>query len=91
MYVCVFSIDASAETAKLGRLVNDSLKFSNSKMEKIVIGNTPHLCLFATRDIECGEEILYFYGLKDQPWYPEVVSTLLFFVLLLNRIDLIIF
>ena len=71
----IFSIDASAESGIPGRLVNDSFKFSNSKMEKIVlIGNIPHLCLFATRDIEHGEEILYFYGLKDQPWYPEVVS-----------------
>jgi len=38
----------------------------------ITCNNTPHLCLFAKKDIKAGEEILYYYGVKDQPWHAEV-------------------
>lgn len=42
-------------------------------MEKIIgMHNKPHLCLFATTDITADQEILYFYGVQNQPWYAEV-------------------
>jgi len=28
----------------------------------------PHVCLFARRHIEPGEELRYDYGIKDLPW-----------------------
>jgi len=41
-------------------------------MDKVLSFKKPHLCLFAKKDILPGEEILYFYGVMDQPWYKEV-------------------
>lgn len=43
-------------------------------MRKIVTYQTPYLCLFATEDIKAGQEILYFYGRTDQPWYQFEVK-----------------
>lgn len=58
-------VDASEEDGRLGRLVNHgSKKEINCKMK--LIGEV--LCLFATRDIHEGEELLYDYGLKSYPW-----------------------
>ena len=47
--------------------VNDS-KDANSKMKKIVVDNSPRLCLFATRDICCGKQLRHCYGDSDYPW-----------------------
>lgn len=72
LFYNICRIDASEERFGLGRLVNDSYKFANCKMVKIISSEGPHLCLYAQRDILPDEEILYFYGMKNQPWYPEV-------------------
>ncbi|KAL7883027.1 hypothetical protein SRHO_G00006850 [Serrasalmus rhombeus] len=58
-----YCIDVSSEDGSLGRLCNDSVK-PNTKM-KIVI---PHLCLFALKDIDVGDEITYDYGGQGLPW-----------------------
>ena len=66
-----FSIDATEDNGSLGRLVNDSKLFANSKAEKL--GNKSyHIGLFATRDIFENEEIIYFYGEEGLPWHGEV-------------------
>ena len=58
-----FSIDASKEDGTVGRLINDSKYFPNARMKNIVsAGRRPYLCLFAVRDIDTSEEVLYFYG-----------------------------
>lgn len=58
-------VDASEEDGRLGRLVNHGSKREiNCKMK--LIGEV--LCLFGTRDIHEGEELLYDYGLKSYPW-----------------------
>ena len=58
-----FSIDASKEDRTVGRLINDSKYFPNARMKNIVsAGRRPYLCLFAVRDIDTSEEVLYFYG-----------------------------
>lgn len=67
------SIDASEEPIKepyLGRLVNHGEKKEiNSKLKVIPDPNgQPALCLFALRDINTGEELLYNYGISDLPW-----------------------
>ena len=42
-------------------------------MKKIVnTSRRPYLCLFAVRDIDISEEILYFYGEENLPWHEQV-------------------
>ncbi|KAK1878135.1 N-lysine methyltransferase KMT5A [Dissostichus eleginoides] len=65
-------VDAAQEDSSLGRLVNDDHKHPNCKMKKVVAENKPHLCLFALRDINPGEEITYDYGGTDWPWRKQV-------------------
>ena len=59
----------------MGRWVNDSKYYPNARMKKFIVANVPHLCLFAIKDIDIGEEIVYFYGVDNLPWH-ERVSTL---------------
>lgn len=68
-----YSIDATAETGKPGRLVNHSR--NGNLMTKIVsYKNKPHLVLLAKDDINEGEELTYDYGdrrkeaLIHHPW-----------------------
>ncbi|MCJ8736636.1 hypothetical protein PDJAM_G00014750 [Pangasius djambal] len=62
-----YCIDASVDDGSLGRLVNDDSN-PNAKVKVISISRIPHLCLFALRDIQPGEEITYDYGGYDLPW-----------------------
>lgn len=68
-----YSIDATKESGRLGRLVNHS-KSGNCQTRLHAIGETPHLILVASRDIEAGEELLYDYGDRSKesitahPW-----------------------
>lgn len=70
-------MDATSETAegpRLGRLVNHGKgKEANARMRAITYADTPRLCLFATRDIQVGAEILYDYGIKERPWEKKTV------------------
>lgn len=58
---------------KLGRLVNHSWH-PNSKTKVIMVDGTPHLCFFALRDIEIGEEILYDYGVPKRKLPFKVIE-----------------
>ncbi|XP_014875246.1 N-lysine methyltransferase SETD8-A-like isoform X2 [Poecilia latipinna] len=58
----------SKEDGSLGRLINDDNISPNAKMKYLTVQQKPHLCLFATRDINQGEEITYNYGDSDWPW-----------------------
>ncbi len=62
-------VDATAESKHIGRLVNHSRKKSNLITKVIEINNIPHLVLLASKDIKCGQEMLYDYGERD----PNVV------------------
>lgn len=68
-----FSIDATAETGKLGRLVNHS-RNGNLLTKTVMVGNRPHLVLIAKDDLEKGVELTYDYGdrskeaLQHHPW-----------------------
>jgi histone-lysine N-methyltransferase SETD8 len=72
-FISDFSIDATAETTRLGRLVNHSRQ-GNLQTRTILVKNRPHLVLVARNDIMKGEEILYDYGdrskesLEHHPW-----------------------
>nr|XP_047141852.1 N-lysine methyltransferase KMT5A-like [Hydra vulgaris] len=67
-----YSIDATFHLNYIGRYINDSKYFPNAVMKKVLVNNTPSLCLFALKDIEPNEEILYFYGVDNLSWHPEV-------------------
>jgi hypothetical protein len=67
-----FSIDATFHFNYIGRYINDSKYYPNASMKKVVMNNTPFLCLFALKDIEPNEEILYFYGVDNLIWHTEV-------------------
>lgn len=73
-FLCIGSVDASVDDGSLGRLVNDDSK-PNAKVKIISIGHIPHLCLFALRDIQPGEEITYDYGGYDLPWRRGTVRA----------------
>ena len=78
-----YSIDATpeptvnADKAKLGRLVNHGEPLEiNTKMKVVDVGDTPALCLFAIKDLESGQELLYDYGIEDLPWKQVRVQLL---------------
>lgn len=66
-------IDATAESGKLGRLVNHS-RNGNLITKTITLNNRPHLVLIAKEDISEGVEVTYDYGdrskeaLQHYPW-----------------------
>ncbi|XP_053435720.1 N-lysine methyltransferase KMT5A-like [Nycticebus coucang] len=68
-----YCVDATRETNRLGRLINHS-KRGNCQTKLHGINGVPHLILFASRDIEAGEELLYDYGDRSKasteayPW-----------------------
>ena len=72
--LATFSIDATEETGRYGRLLNHSRRSPNCEMKKIIVDNTPRLVLFAMRHIDIGEELLYDYGDRSKetiealPW-----------------------
>ena len=73
IYLINYSIDGTAESGKLGRLVNHSRK-GNLISRIVEVGSNPHLVLLAKVDIEPTTEILYDYGdrdketLRNHPW-----------------------
>jgi histone-lysine N-methyltransferase SETD8 len=68
-----YSIDATAETGRLGRLLNHS-KSGNLCTKTIEVNGIPHLILLAKEDVEPGCELTYDYGdrrkqtLRYHPW-----------------------
>ncbi|XP_064642859.1 uncharacterized protein LOC135497081 [Lineus longissimus] len=40
-------------------------------MKKIITNGNPHLCLYATKEIKKGDEVLYDYGEKELEWRKE--------------------
>ncbi|KAI6177166.1 [Histone H4]-lysine(20) N-methyltransferase [Aphelenchoides bicaudatus] len=55
-------VDATAETKYKGRLVNHSYLKPNLRSRVVELPNSFHLCLFAKRNIQIGEELIYDYG-----------------------------
>ncbi|XP_053985331.1 N-lysine methyltransferase KMT5A-B [Hylaeus volcanicus] len=68
-----YCVDATAETDKLGRLVNHS-RNGNLIARVIEVGSTPHLVLTAKENIPVGVEVTYDYGdrsreaIRYHPW-----------------------
>jgi [histone H4]-lysine20 N-methyltransferase SETD8 len=72
-----YCIDATAETDRLGRLLNHSKLGGNCHTKLFEINSKPYLILCASRDIRPGEELTYDYGdrnkmsLQSHPWLAE--------------------
>lgn len=68
-----YCVDATAETDKLGRLVNHS-RNGNLIARIIEVKSIPHLVLTAKEDIPVGVEVTYDYGdrsreaIRNHPW-----------------------
>ncbi|XP_077139179.1 uncharacterized protein LOC143804702 [Ranitomeya variabilis] len=71
----LWCIDAANDDGSFGRLANDEHKSPNCRMKTFIHNGKPHLCLFAIRDINPGDEITYNYGNSDWPWRDEVEET----------------
>ncbi|XP_023247904.1 N-lysine methyltransferase KMT5A-like [Copidosoma floridanum] len=74
-----YCIDATAESDKLGRLVNHS-RNGNLLTRIVEIGDTPHLVLIAKEDIPAGKEITYDYGDRSRESiqnYPCLIKLLI--------------
>lgn len=79
-HFCNFcSIDATF-SRQLGRYVNDGIfKEQNGKVRVVLdSAGKPHLCIFASKNIEKGDEIRFDYGVKNLPWRKKCMYTLLF-------------
>ncbi|XP_048734635.1 N-lysine methyltransferase KMT5A-like isoform X2 [Ostrea edulis] len=69
-----YCIDATAESGRLGRLINHSKTAANCHTKLTEINQRPYLMLMASRDISLGEELLYDYGdrnrdsIESHPW-----------------------
>ncbi|CAC5403206.1 unnamed protein product [Mytilus coruscus] len=71
------SIDGTYSRLK-ARYVNDGIGMEkNSVMKRIDVDDSPHLALFAVRDIKTGEELRYDYGetSKYLPWRKKSKIT----------------
>ena len=70
----VYSVDATVDRGRLGRLVNHSCIRDNAKPKIVFLCNQPRIIFLAKRDIKVGDEILYDYGdrsqdsIRDHPW-----------------------
>ena len=45
-------------------------------MKRLIVGTTFHLCLFSTKDIDVGDQLLYDYGDEANLWWRKKVNIL---------------
>ena len=70
-FVFIFSVDATDDIFDKGRMINDAAKgdtMQNCIMKIVVVDKIPRLCIFASRNIQEGEELRYDYGVATLPW-----------------------
>ena len=69
-----FSVDATADNGRKGRLLNHSRTAANVVTRLAEVDGQPYLCLVAAKDISVGEQLEYDYGERDRatmdshPW-----------------------
>lgn len=69
-----YCIDATAESGRLGRLVNHSRNAANLCTRIVPVDGAPRLCLVARDAVPSGDELTYDYGdrskesLQHHPW-----------------------
>jgi len=62
-----FSIDATEESSRLGRLVSHDITHPNCKPKQVVVRGQPRLLLEATKQINIHDEVKYDYGNRSFP------------------------
>lgn len=71
------SVDATKDNGRVGRLLNHSKANSNITTKIFELDGLPRLCMFACKDVEAGEELVYDYGdrrgdvVKLNPWLAK--------------------
>ena len=74
MYNIYYSVDATKDNGRMGRLLNHSKTQANVVTKLYEVKGQPYLCLVAARDIKPGEELQYDYGerskaaIESHPW-----------------------
>lgn len=58
-------------------MINDGIGKEKNSYPRVVLDtkSVPHVCFFANKDIQIGEEIRYDYGVTNLPW--RKVSTVI--------------
>ena len=67
-----FSALTQRKTEKLGRYINDYIRFKNCKAAQFDYNGDPHLGIFATSDIKKGTELQYNYNRHELFWRSNV-------------------
>lgn len=62
----IYSVDATKESDRLGRLLNHSRTDANCATRLVSIKDKPYLILETVRDVKAGEELLYDYGERSK-------------------------
>ena len=74
---CFNSVDATKDNGRVGRLLNHSKASSNITTKVFELDEIPRLCMFACKDVEAEEELVYDYGdrrgdiIKLNPWLAK--------------------
>ena len=69
-----YSVDATNDDGHPGRLLNHSKTSPNVVTKLVEIRGVPHLCFFASKLVDIGEELVYDYGdrrkiaIEDNKW-----------------------
>lgn len=79
------STDVTTNGARLGRLINHSRKYT-AKPKVIEIDGVPHVCFFASRDMNAGEELLFDYGIRNLP-FKDMVRHITYCTHLLHKMS----
>lgn len=61
------SLDATSDQC-MAKMVNDEWNNPNCRVKQVAFDGKVSLLLFATRDIQAGDELRYDYGKTDAPW-----------------------
>ena len=63
-------MDASVESGRMGRPINNGVAYANSYSKVIKVRGRAALCIFANKDIKPGDETMYYYNRGVQTEYP---------------------
>ena len=75
-----YSIDATEQPTEepwRARLINHANKKKevNANGKVLLVNGVPHVAIFAIKDIDVGQEIMYHYGISKLPWKNRLVYS----------------
>ena len=80
MVLLQFSVNASGKGSAKGPMVRDGGKAHNAAPKVVFVRGIPRVCLFATKTIEVGEEVLIEYGSHVIWGHAKVSITILVYI-----------